>query len=253
MAVIDEEGRVLGVVNVVDALVVLVVLATLTTGVVLVTGGSDQSDPPTPERTAYATVAYEAPLESDAAHLAANDTLAPTPEGTNFTVVDVYRSFAPDGDAHVMARLRYAGEPTVRGAGLYGGDAVNLTTGSYRVPARVLAVNGSEATIRRATERVVLRAVVDPSVAGVVDPGDRAGLAGSDVAMVTAVERTRANGTVSLRVGAELTVWDREPVPVFDGHALRVGTPVTIVTDEVVLAGRVAAVGTDEPGDVADG
>ena len=45
MELIDEEGNLFGIVNVIDALVVLVLVAVLVAGVALVTGGSDPAEP----------------------------------------------------------------------------------------------------------------------------------------------------------------------------------------------------------------
>ena len=44
MAIIDEEGRLFGTVNIIDALVVLFVIAIAVAGVALVTGGSGDTD-----------------------------------------------------------------------------------------------------------------------------------------------------------------------------------------------------------------
>lgn len=254
MDVIDENGRLFGVVNVVDALVVLVVLAILVASVALLTGGQDADgdDAPAPER--FAVVAFDVPLESDAATVSTGETLSAVGESDAFGVADVYRGFTPNGSAYLVTKLSYRGEMTVGGATVYGGDEVALTTGSYRVDGQVLGVNRTHDAIPTAAERVVLMTTVRPMVADAIEEGDVARFGGATLATVTAVDRTEtADGRVRVLLGAELTVWDREPVPAFDGNPLRVDNRVTLVTDTVTIPGRLAAVGTDDPAAVEDG
>lgn len=252
MDLIDEQGRLFGAVNVVDALVVLVVLAVLVAGVALVTGGDDPDEDTDPEPRRYAVVAFDVPLESDAAMLADGDTLSSVGGGDSFSVADVYRGFTPNGSAHVVAKLAYRGELNVGGSTVYGGDSVDLTTGSYRVDGQVLGVNRTNDSITTDSRRVVLVTTVSSTVADAIEEGDVARYGGEELATVTAVDRTDVGvDRARILVGAELTVWDREPVAAFDGSPLRVGNRVTLVTDTVTIPGRLAAVGTDDPATVS--
>ena len=257
MEVIDEKGRLFGVVNVVDALVVLVVLAMVIAGTALVMGGeeNDTSGEPTePAPQRYATIAYDVPVGSDGAALSTGETVNVTNGGESYTVADVYRSFTPNGTAYVVAIVEYRGTLTAGGSTVYGGENLALSTDAYRLRAEVLSVGDDEGTIPTTTRRVVLEANVSSAVADAIEAGDTADVGNTQVATVTAVDRQDGEGNrVHVRVGVELTAWDREPVPAFDGSALRVGNRVTILTDTVTIPGTVAAVGTDDPSAVASG
>ena len=255
MDVIDEKGRLFGVVNVVDALVVLVVLAMLIAGTALVMGGDDGSEEPTePAPQRYATIAYDVPLGSDGAALSTGEMLNATGGDESYAVTDVYRSFTPNGSAYVVATVEYRGTLTAGGSSVYGGDDVDLSTDAYRVDAQVLSVGESDGAIPTTTRRVILEANVSSAVANAIEADDTAAVGDTQVATVTAVDRENGAGnSVHVRVGVELTAWDREPVPAFDGSPLRVGNRVTILTNSVAIPGTVAAVGTDDPSAVASG
>lgn len=255
MDFIDEKGRLFGVVNVVDALVVLVVLAMVVAGVALLTGGDDaDTAPEDPEPQRYAVVAFDVPTGSDAATLSADERLATVSGDESYDVTDVYRGFTPGGNVYVVAKVGYRGELTGGGSTLYGGDSVDLTTGSYRVTGAVLGVNRTDDTIPTATRRVVLTANVSSTVGMAIEEGQTATIGDERVATVTALDRRGVDDDrMTVRVGANLTVWDSQPVAAFDGQPLRVGNRVTLVTDDVTIPGRVGVVGTDDPDEVETG
>lgn len=250
MEIIDEKGRLFGVVNVVDALVVLLALAVVAAGVALVIGGQSASDTGASddsEPTQYATVSYTVPLESEAATLQDTDTLRFSDDGS-YNVSDVYRSFTPNGGVHVVAKTEYEGGFTANGDRLYGGQSTTVSTGSYRVDADVLAVNQSESTIPTRRVPVVLSANVSSSVARAIEEGQEATIGDQTVATVESVRRGPANDDRrQVWVGVELNAWERNTGPAFDGQSLRVDNRVTVVTDTVVVRGRLHEVGTTTP------
>lgn len=253
MDVLDEEGRLFGRVNVVDAMVVLVVLAVLVAGVALVVGGGDDTDPnselePDLEGpTRYATLTYDVPLNSDAAELDTGGQLAATGSDDAYDVMDVHRSFSPDGDVFVTTRVVYHGEFTAGGNRLYGGDSVEFVTDSYRINADVRAVNQSSTQLSTTTTPVVLETNVSRAVRDAIEPGTEATVAGDRVATITGVEaREDGDGQVPTLVGAELVTRDVKPVPAYDGTSLRIGATVTVVTDDVVISGDIVRVGSDD-------
>jgi hypothetical protein len=244
---IDDEGKLLGLVNVVDLLVVLLVLAVGVAGVALVQSSGGNSGASEPAPTRYATLSYSAPLSSDAALLDTDDTVAPPGADTTFTVVDVYRSFTSDGQAHVLTRVAYTGTPSGTDGRLYGGDDTSLSTGSYRVAAHALAVNQTATDIPTTRVSVVLSANVTDATARALEPGQEATIGDEPVATIeTVTERSRTEHRRQLLVGVELVAWDTEPVPQFDGEALRVDNDVTIVTETTTLHGQVYTVGTTD-------
>lgn len=242
MQLLDEEGRVLGLINVLDAVVVLFLLSALIAGIAVVMEDNQPRQSPPETVTTAATISYSAPLGSQAVRVSSGDILTRTADGSEFTVTDAYYSFTPDGDVHVVAGVRYTVESTGDGSILLGGDTIELSTGSYRITADVLEGDGTGSALERVTTPIVLEGIVTRGVANTIEPGDRATVSGTEVATVTSVERTSANGSVQIRVGLELTAWDREPVPMFGGQGIRVGVPLTIVTDKYLLSGHVTAV-----------
>ena len=254
MAVIDEKGRLFGVVNVIDALVLLLLLAVIVAGVALVVGGEDEDPEPDPTaETRYGTLAFTVPMESDVASIERGETLSARSGEEELAVEDVYRSFSHNGSVHVVAKVSYNGSLTTGGAVRYGGDAVELRTESYAFRADVLAVDEEEMTIPTRTERVVLLANVSRATASGVDVGDTATIGDTEVATVTAIEeRSRSDDRTRLAVGVELTVWDREPVATYNGTPLRLGNRITIVTDRTLLSGEIGAIGTDDPATIDD-
>ncbi|MCU4800382.1 DUF4330 family protein [Halobacteria archaeon HArc-gm2] len=258
MEILDEKGRLFGVVNVVDALVVLLVLAVVAAGVALVVGGQNSPDAggtndTDSESTRYATLSYIVPYESSAATLQDNDTVRFVDGGEYYNVSDVYRSFTPSGSVHVVTTVAYDEEFTANGNQLYGGQSTQLTTGSYRVTANTVAVNQSTASIPTQQVPVVLSANVTSSVAQAVAEGQEATIGNETVATVESVRRGETNGDrQQVWLGVELRAWDRTTGPVFDGQSLRVDNPVTVVTDTVVVRGRLHEVGTTELPEPAD-
>lgn len=251
MVVIDDEGRLFGVVNVVDALVVLVVLAVVVAGVGLVWGGSpaDAGTSDT-EATRYATLEFSAPVESPIASLAEGDALTPVRGGDTFNVTDVVRSVDPNGSTHFVVRAAYDDPPTESGRRLYGGDTTSLTTGSYRIDATVLAVNQSDGTLVTETVPVVLAVNASTPVRRGLEEGQRIQAGADTVATIRTLARGGETGTRWL-VGADLAAWNRSGTPFFGGRALRIGNRVTLVTDEIVVRGRIYARGTSDAEEVA--
>lgn len=245
MDVIDETGRLFGVVNVIDALVILLVVAVVVAGGALVFGGQSGEEP---EPTRYATVSYTVPLESGAALLDSNDTLAVVDGGETYDVMDVYRSFTPDGAVRVVARVAYAGRLTATGDRLYGGESVALVTSSYRVDAAVLAANQSGSTLHTDRVPVVLSVEATPSATRTIAPGQRVTIGDHTIATIVTVQQgNAANASQRLWVGVELHVLDRGTVTTYGGQPLTVDTPITLITDSTTISGRLYAVGTTTP------
>lgn len=257
MRVVDDDGRLFGLVNVVDAMVALLLLAVVVGGAALVVGDdrntgepsqpSDPSDPP----MRFATVSYTAPLESDAARLQHGETM--TAEGDNYDVIDVHRTITPGGDAHITARLAYSGEFSAGGNRLYGGDGTDFTTDAYRISGHVRSVNGTDAQLSTETTNVVMEVNTTAYLASTIEPGTNATVGGETVGTITAVENVGEEGEYVLHMGVELGTRQTEVGQEYGGKLLRVGTTVTLVTDEAIVSGDVVRVGTDDPAEVSGG
>lgn len=246
MPLVDSKGRLFGLVNVVDLLVVVVVLGVAVASLALLVGSSNEEDPaPVVEPQRYATLSFQAPLESDAAEIQVGDTLSSN-GGDVLEVVDLHRTFNATGSAHLTVRGAYRGDLTDGNGPVYGGDVVDLTTARYRVYATVLSVNETDRPIPTRTVPVVLAINTSSPVERYLQPDQEIQLGGETVATVRTI-RDPGSASARLLVGVDLRAWDRGGTAVFGGRALRVGTPVTLVTDEVVLRGRVHELDTTEP------
>ncbi|MFC7193455.1 DUF4330 family protein [Halosimplex aquaticum] len=85
MAIIDEDGRIFGTINVVDALAVLLVLAVAAAGIALVTGSD-----PGEEGTRHVTLDLGSQPEYVLEQLDAGDTASLENEPGNMTITDTY-------------------------------------------------------------------------------------------------------------------------------------------------------------------
>jgi hypothetical protein len=257
MDVIDDEGRLFGVVNVVDALVGRFLLAIVAAGVALVLGGGGAAPAgptPTPSPTPTATpLGHQATqtvtldLGTHPRYVASlvepgNATLA----GANATITDVYRS--PRGEnvllvatAHVEGR---AAEDGFRVGDTYlrYGVGATLVTDQYQINSRVATVGGSE-TIPTEEVTATVEANVSHGVADSIEVGDTQRLAGESVATVEGVE-TVEKGEDWAVVRVDLTLVTRPVDDQFEygGHPVRVGTGLGFATSRYQFSGRVVAV-----------
>jgi len=237
MVVIDEEGRLFGVVNVVDALVVVIAVGVVVAGTVLVLGGGG-SDSSARGPTNYGTFAFTAPLGSEAAGISVSDELTPARNDETYEIEAVHRSFTTNETVSVVVWVAYRGTPTVNHDRIYGGDTVYLSTDRVRVSAEVLVVGQSDASLSTGETDVVV--ATDPAVADAVEAGDEATLADETVATVVDVGRTDDRA----RVGLTLRTRAVGGGPAFGTRPVRVGNRLTVLTDDAAIDGSVVAVGT---------
>lgn len=248
MAVIDEEGRLFGRVNVIDALVVLLGLAVIVAGLALIAGGGN--DVPDEKLQWNATLALGA-VPAESAGLVENGTAEFA--GENVSITDVYRAPGPNGSTIVLAKIAAAGERTDRGfvVGDAGGGTVlrvgergRLETKRYTLPATVRSVGGQEIV---ATEevRVTVTANVTDRVGDAISTGDVQRVGGTDTARVVDVERSNAAGPKQ-RVAVDLVVRARSggEVPRYGKVPLRIGAGFPFATSRYEFQGTVEAVST---------
>ncbi|MBV0900400.1 DUF4330 family protein [Haloarcula salina] len=243
MNVIDENGNLFGVVNAIDALAILVVLTVLTAGATLVLSGSnDRTQTSEPEPIRYATVSYTVPLTSDAAAIDTGTMISPSGSDETFQVEDVHRSFS-NSSAHIVARVSYRGTPRANGGRIYGGDTIAMVTNSYRFRTTVLSVNDTAKEIRRTTVPVVVRASVDEAVARAIRSGQQVEIQNQTVASIQSVSRRSGTGNEQVvRVEIELAARTQKQVPMFGGNQIRLGSRISIVTDNFMMRGSVISV-----------
>ncbi|NGM69109.1 DUF4330 domain-containing protein [Natronolimnobius sp. AArcel1] len=195
MELIDENGNLLGVVNVIDALVVLLVLAIGVAGIAVVTMGAPG---PGDTESATETETQHVTLEADSQPDYVVERLEPGTEGTvagdqNATVTDVQTI-----QSETLLRLEIEGEPVEDLDTINVGDEPVQFNRDLTVDFGLYAVNGSvselgtEPTLNmeRTSATVSLSLTeVDPTLGDALEAGPTATEGGDTVVTVTDVER----------------------------------------------------------------
>jgi len=246
MQIIDDEGNLFGLVNVIDALVILLVLAVGVAGAALVFGGFSHS---TSDRaTTNVTLDLGAQPEYIVESLNEGDTYSPT-DNAQLTITDVH--LTPQGsDTQVLVRARLQGEATNEsivydGAPPRLGRELSISTDTYQVSGTVRDVGGSDAFTTNETT-VQLRTTLPPSDAESLNSGDLVSVAGRTVATIDDVA-VYDSGDPDQRVAyltATLQTLGDGNQRSFGNTVLRRGTTITLPTDDVVVDGRIQQIGS---------
>jgi hypothetical protein len=258
MDVIDSEGRLFGVVNIIDAFVVLVVVAVVAAGVALVLGGPDDTDTSDSGSntvevgTTHATLDFGTQSDAVADALDEGDSYSPGGQNT-LTITDVYLAPREEG-THVLARVELRGTTTdtgtvstsYDGAPPRLGRSLSVTTDRYGVSGTIRAVGGGP-TLNSTTTRAVIRATVPSETARRLTAGTRTRVGGRVVATVRNVSVFEADSVDERRVVmlAELrTYWlgDRQ---YYGGTALARDASVTLPLGDGMVSGQIEQLGAD--------
>lgn len=242
MDVIDDEGNLFGVINIIDALAVLLILAVVVAGAALVFQSEPESSGPTLGTTnvtldlgAQPTYIVSAINEGDTYDAGGNSEL---------TLTDVY--LTPQGDqTRVIVRAELRGPTTTNGMTYADapprlGRTLTIKTNRYQVKGQIRAVGGGN-TLRRDTTTVVLRGTMTAADARDIAPGDRIRVGGRTVATITDVA-AYATGNPTQRavfVETELQTYRRQDNSWFGGNPVRRGQTVTLAGDGYTLTGRI--------------
>jgi hypothetical protein len=261
-AIIDEEGRLFGIVNIVDALVVLVLLAVVVAGVALV--ASSGSSP----ETRYATI--DAGIQPDhiAGQISEGDEWVVEGSSDSLTVIDVYK-FGPvenaDGEegVNVLLRARINGtaidsEVTPQpqsiefnGEPLRFGRSLEIATTNYVIEGEVTDVSQESTPLETESVPLVVEAEVDSVTADSIQAGDEFRIDGDPILTVESVTVYATQDASVRRVMLGLTA-DARSVngAVFLGdQPLRTGTTIPVQTTTYELEGTVIRRGSlEEPG-----
>lgn len=245
MELLDDEGNLFGVVNVIDALVVLLVLAVVVAGAALVFGG-EESQGPTIEST-HVTLDLGQQPTYIVSEITAGDTYAAGPN-SRLTLTDVYLT-PQGGNTRVIVRAEV--QAPVSEGGLSYGDAplrlgrtLDIATNRYQVGGQIRAV-GRNDTLTRSRTTVVLRDTLAAADAREVAPGDEIRLGGKTVATVqdVAVYATSNRTQRAVFVQATLRTLGQRGEQRFGGSPVRRGQTVRLSTASYTLAGGIERVG----------
>lgn len=266
MDVIDEQGRLFGLVNVIDALVVLLVAAVVVAGVALVLQEPEPSEPsePSPEpATRYATITFgsTSPEVADALAAAVPDGRTRIAPGGNanvsrgeVNVTDLYRVPGDNGKVFVVARVAMTGRVdngtfALGGHPIRVGNAVRVVGDAYALKGRITALNRSGTRLPTGATRVVMEAQVPTTVASTLAEGESYRVGTSTGATVESVSVYPTGKPAKRRVhlGVRLRTLSRAEGPHFAGRAVRVGRTMTVVPNDTAVKGSIVALGTSSP------
>lgn len=252
MDLIDEQGRLFGRINIVDALVIMLVLALVVAGIAVVTSPpadegeqSTSSDQAAQEReTRYTTVKLaDQPPEVAALVEEGNVTVA----GADARITDTYR-IPTDESVSTVVRLRLQGQVQddafrVNNRVVRVGAQLPIASDAYKQQGTVLAVAESGDGLPTEQTQVTLSATVPVSVANAVAAGDMYRSAGETFGRVQSVDVRNTSGD-RRRLEVELVVRTlrRAGGPEFAGRPVRPGATLQFVTAEYELEGTVTDV-----------
>ncbi|WP_224333826.1 DUF4330 family protein [Haloprofundus halobius] len=254
MPLIDDDGSLFGLVNVVDALVALFVVALVIGGSAFVLADDSEPVPTTDEpetETRYATLDLGDQPKYVAELLSEGD--ATVSESGNLTVTDVYAVPTQTSDRRVFVRVELTGEPsdeTIQ----YDGDIprvgrqLTIETDDYRTDGTITTVDETDSNLPTENESMLLRATVPTETAEAIEPGDEYDVDGRTVGTVESVtaygtddpDRKRVYVGVTyraLRLNGDLHVGDTR---------LHENVALSFETDAYDFNGTVARVGTTE-------
>lgn len=239
MELLDEQGRLFGRVNVVDALVVVFAMAVIVAGAALVFADDPEPEEPDPdESTMHVTLATSSFGAAE---------LEPGPvrvDGQEANVTDVHATAGPqfylrvalDG-TELDGRFEFDGKPVRLG------DRHTLLTNETRADATIERRDVS-ASFETAPTTATIETIVRPEIAEAVDVGDEYRVANSTVATVTDVESRPADDPDvddgrTLRVTLELETRTVDGVPHYGGRPVQLGRLVEFETEEYRIGGEV--------------
>ena len=244
MEVLDEEGRLFGRVNIVDALVVLFAVAVIVAGAALVFGDSPaptpepggDTEPEPEERTLYVTL------------LATGDTATALDaeevqlDGTSANITDVHRTPGPRSYLRVAlngteseGRFQF-GDSHVRV-----GDTYTVTNNVTRTGSRVVERDVAP-EFDDQTTTVTVETTVRTPLAEAVSEGDEQQVGNETVLEITDTETTQVNDThADLQATLDLETRAVDDTPYYGGRPVRLGRELTVGTDEYEFAGEIIA------------
>lgn len=250
MPIIDDDGNLFGLVNVVDALAALLVLAVVVAGAAFALQ-SDVGSTRSSTNTVSATLDLGTQPDYVVQALDEGDSYAPD-GNSELTVTDVH--LTPQGnDTRVLLRVRLAGlsgERTVSYAGAPPrlGRELTVQTDAYTVRGTIRDVNGS-ASLPTTTTKVLLNTTVPASTARSMDVGDAYRVAGREVATVESlsVYGTQSPDRKRVFVGLSLQTLTRDDRPQFGGTVVIQGATLPFQATDYAVEGTVRRVGATEP------
>lgn len=250
-SLLDDEGRLFGLVNIVDLLVVLLVIAVVVAGAALLLSDSGSAD------TRHVTMDLGSQPDFIAEEISPGDTFEPQGTNDSVTITDVYRYDAEEG-TNVIVRATVRGtaiepedpdeDPTFqfRGEEIRVGQQLGFQTADYDVQGQLTQVQRSGEELPTQQTNFVMEATVPAGTADEISTGDEYQVAGEAIAGITAVQQFPASnsGERTILLGITAETLDRDGLE-FNGMGLRVGSTVPFESESYQLSGTVVRRGTN--------
>lgn len=246
MALVDEKGRLFGIVNIVDLVVVVAILAVVAGGLFLVFSSQETEPAPEPEPVETdVTLVFDAEEPWVVEQFERNGTVGTAKNGFNVSLREQYVAGNESGIQGAFAAT-VVGNGTVRP-----GQTIQLNGERTTLKASVATVG--ESTLDRERTPLSLTTTVPTAVATNVDPGTDLTVAGQQVGTVTDVAvLDTAGGNTTLHLGLELDTVRLGTQRYVGTTPLAVGSELDLSTAELAVSGRVTRVGTTDPPDTLD-
>lgn len=250
-SLIDEQGRLFGVVNVVDLLVVLLVVAVVVAGAALLLSDADEPD------TRHATIDLGPQSEFVAEQITPGDEFSPEGTSDSLTITDVYR-YSAENRTNVIVRATVNGTVTepddpdaapifeFRGEPLRLGQTLPIQTADYDLEGEVTQVQQSGETLPVQTSEFVVTTTVGPDTAAEIDTGDEFRVAGETIAEITELETFPRGDERFVVAGISASTIEQGGSQFLGANRLSVGATIPFVSDGYEIEGTVLERGTTQ-------
>ena len=257
-SVIDDDGQLFGLINVIDAVVLGLVLVLLAAGVLLwaPAGAGEETE------TRYVTIELDSQPAFIAEQIREGDQMSPGGTDDTLTITDTYQ-YTSEGEINTLVRAEVAGtaldpdgEETAAirfdGSPLRFGSQLDLDMSNYAASGTVISIDREESSLDTGTESFVLDMEVDQRTAETITEGDGYRLGETDLVVVETVTVYPVPNDADTRrvfVGITGSVQFEGNTPLLGTQPIQTASDVTVETQRYDLTGTVAGVGSpEEPG-----
>jgi hypothetical protein len=261
MELLDEQGRIFGVVNVIDLLAVLFAVAVVVAGVALVFSGDSSQEPELDTR--YVTLELGNQPAYVTERISEGDLSDVDGAPDNLTITDVYVTPSGGQASAVTIRARITGELqqnsndetpgfTFAGDPLRLGRQLTVETDEYQVSGTVTAVQRDGDSLPISTTEVLLTTTMPADVAETISVGDRYRANGQTLATVESMTVYPANDPSNRQVhlGLSLRTITRHGEARFGGQTVGLGQSLSVRLGQYDVSGQVTQRGrTSLPGE----
>jgi hypothetical protein len=256
MSLIDEEGNLLGRINIIDALVVLLVVAVLVSGIAFAASAVTKQDEKQSPGTGikYATIDLGRQPTYVADMISEGDTTA----NNALNVTDVYVGPSKKPGASVVVRVAIRGQSqtsdiqngevfTFAGTQYRKGNKIVIKTSEYRTKGQVLAIDTNDSSLDTKVLPVRLKASVPSVVARAIEPGDTYHISDQTVATVRNVTVLPNQGNHTVLLGATVQTVNRSGSTLFGEFNVKLGSTIPFHTDNYTTSATVVRKGSLSP------